>query len=479
MVSFVLVLLGFCVGTFALPRGEEHPAPVVPKLKTFYYEQQLDHFSYGHESKTFPQKYLINDEHWNRTGGPIFFYAGNEGAIELFADNSGFMFDIAPEFQAMLLFAEHRYYGSSMPFGNQSYSHKQYYQFQGSMQALADYAELLTSIRKTIQGAEHSPIIVFGGSYGGMLAAWMRIKYPHVVEGAIAASAPVAQFTGLTPCEDFGKLVTEVFRNASQDCADIIRHSWKAVDDVTATDEGKAWLADAWKLCDPVKTPSDIVALKTYLMNVWTNLAMANYPYAANFLAPLPPYPVKQTCSPMRNILTTKPLLTELFKGLSVYFNTTTTSKCQAYKAGGQPARLSDDGWYLQTCTEMVMPFCYNNKDDFFEASQWSEAGWKAECEAKWGTTPEVFKMQTIYGGRDLLAASNIVFSNGGLDPWSTGGIVKDISDSVITCFMKDGAHHIDLRAAEAADPADVVGCRNVHKKSITRWIEKFRKQLA
>ena len=36
------------------------------------------------------------------------------------------------------------------------------------------------------------------------------------------------------------------------------------------------------------------------------------------------------------------------------------------------------------------MPFCYNNKDDFFEASQWSEAGWKAECEAKWGTTPEV-----------------------------------------------------------------------------------------
>ena len=35
------------------------------------------------------------------------------------------------------------------------------------------------------------------------------------------------------------------------------------------------------------------MALKTYLMNVWTNLAMANYPYAANFLAPLPPYPVK------------------------------------------------------------------------------------------------------------------------------------------------------------------------------------------
>ena len=61
--------------------------------------------------------------------------------------------------------------------------HKQYYQYQSSMQALADYAELLTSIKKTTPGAANSPVVVFGGSYGGMLAAWMRIKYPHVVQG--------------------------------------------------------------------------------------------------------------------------------------------------------------------------------------------------------------------------------------------------------------------------------------------------------
>ena len=50
-------------------------------------------------------------------------------------------------------------------------------------QALADYAALISHIKGRF-GAEASPVIAFGGSYGGMLAAWLRAKYPNAVQAS-------------------------------------------------------------------------------------------------------------------------------------------------------------------------------------------------------------------------------------------------------------------------------------------------------
>jgi lysosomal Pro-X carboxypeptidase len=55
--------------------------------------------------------------------------------------------------------------------------------YLSSEQALADFAYYLTSFKETTKGAANSPVIAFGGSYGGMLAAWFRVKYPHVCDG--------------------------------------------------------------------------------------------------------------------------------------------------------------------------------------------------------------------------------------------------------------------------------------------------------
>uniref|UniRef100_A0A2P2HZL6 Lysosomal Pro-X carboxypeptidase n=2 Tax=Hirondellea gigas TaxID=1518452 RepID=A0A2P2HZL6_9CRUS len=444
---------------------------------THAFAQQVDHFNYGIQSKMFMQKYLVNTDYWNRTGGPIFFYTGNEGAIELFAQNTGFMFEIAPQFGAMVVFAEHRFYGSSIPFGKKGYTHKQYYQYQSSMQALADYAELITFMKQQYEHAEHSPVVVFGGSYGGMLAAWMRIKYPNIVQGAIAASAPVAQFTGLTPCNKFSEIVTSTFAKESKECVTIIRKSWAAIDSVAATAKGREWLSKEWKLCSPLVSKENVTALKDYLSDVWVNLAMADYPYMANFLAPLPAYPVMAVCQPMKLYRDApQTILQEVFKGLSVYFNYTTTAKCLQYK-DAMPTSLDDNGWDLQSCTEMVMPLCSDGKKDFFEPKPWDMKKFDEACYKRWAVHPEAKKMEMIYGGRNIPSASNIIFSNGLLDPWSSGGIVEDVNDSVLAVIIPEGAHHLDLRSSERADPQSVIEARTIHKENINKWISQYRRE--
>jgi len=59
-----------------------------PVLLPFLNSLQIDHFGFVNQ-ETFKQRILINDSYWDAgKQGPIFFYTGNEGDIEAFAQNS-------------------------------------------------------------------------------------------------------------------------------------------------------------------------------------------------------------------------------------------------------------------------------------------------------------------------------------------------------------------------------------------------------
>lgn len=64
-------------------------------------------------------------------------------------------------------------------------------QYLSSQQALADLANFIGGINTKLKINKKVKWIVFGGSYPGSLAAWMRMKYPHLVHGAVASSAPL------------------------------------------------------------------------------------------------------------------------------------------------------------------------------------------------------------------------------------------------------------------------------------------------
>lgn len=126
-----------------------------------------------------------------------------------------------------------RYYGDSLPFGNISYDSLAHLGYLSSEQALSDFVELIDYLQDNYSVSsdlKKVPVVAFGGSYGGMLSAWLRMKYPNSVVGAIASSAPIWQFKGLMPCENFYRITTNVYEYmGSTLCRKVIENSWNVI----------------------------------------------------------------------------------------------------------------------------------------------------------------------------------------------------------------------------------------------------------
>lgn len=69
-------------------------------------------------------------------------------------------------------------------------------------------------------------VIVYGCSYSGNLAAWMKEKYSDIVFASVASSAPVqAQF-------DFYQYFDPIMRYAPQPCINTIRNVISNIDSI-------------------------------------------------------------------------------------------------------------------------------------------------------------------------------------------------------------------------------------------------------
>ena len=188
--------------------------------------------------------------------------------------------DIAPEFRALIIGAEHRFYGESLPFGNDSYA-PEHLGLLSHEQALADYAVLLASLKANLS-APSSPVITFGGSYGGMLAAWFRMKYPSSTAGAIAASAPILQIPGLMDPHAFNAVITQDYRAANPVAPQAIFNVWTTMLALGSTDAGRATIKSAMRMC-AIDNMDDVYAAIDYFSSALSYTAMADYSVAARF----------------------------------------------------------------------------------------------------------------------------------------------------------------------------------------------------
>jgi lysosomal Pro-X carboxypeptidase len=180
--------------------------------------------------------------------------------------------------------------------------------FCTTQQALADFATLIRAL-KAEYSAPDAAVVAFGGSYGGMLAAWFRIKYPNVVAGAIAASAPIWGLPLTHPTPD--QYAVAISRGvsaaggATDTCFDNLAAAMVLLSEFGKTESGRAQMSKAFRTCSPLKTVDDVQNLLNWAQGCWFDMAEGNYPFPSTYITynvgpgyfPLPAWPMRVACS--------------------------------------------------------------------------------------------------------------------------------------------------------------------------------------
>ena len=143
-----------------------------------------------------------------------------------------------------------------------------------------------------------------------------------------------------------------------------------------------------------------------------------------------------------------------------------------------QGGGLDDNGWGVQACNEMAMPFASDAKTSMFPTAAWNEEENDAYCDATYGEKPQYNWALDYFGGRqpklDFMKVSNIIFSNGELDPWHAGGVLENVSKESIAIYIKDSAHHTDLRLPNEADPKTLTEARQTEMEWIAKFVDQY-----
>ena len=369
-------------------------------------------------------------------------------------------------------------------------------QYLSMQQALADYAQLLYAV-KLQRNISAQPAVAFGGSYGGILSALFRAKYPGSVVGAISASAPLRAFPG-QPAWDSSAYYAVITRDASSAggasdaCSANIRSVWPLMFEDGQSQDGLQRLTESFSACSPLRTQDDAYALAFWIRGIFDTLSIGNYPYPSSYLTAgavlLPAYPMRVACSFLgaQHLASKGELYSALKSAAAVLANATADSPC--FDIPPNPythaAQRYDGIWDYQRCAESVPDsfwFAADGRGDMFWPALQNFSFAVEHCRRAWGVELDTSTSEWIAVAHDIprfRSSSNILFSSGDLDPWSSAGILHSPAPerALVSVNISGGAHHLDLMFAHPQDPPSVLEARALELAMIQAWIAEARR---
>ncbi|KAL6342048.1 hypothetical protein AAG906_038294 [Vitis piasezkii] len=261
------------------------------------------------------------------------------------------------------------------------------------------------------------------------------------------------------------KALLVYIEEASESCYKTISESWSEIDRVASEPNGLSILSKKFRICGQLNNSDE---LKEFLERT--------YSIAAQYDAP-PSYPVTVVCGGIDGAPEGSDILSRIFAGVVAF-----RGNMSCYYTSDNPTETSE-GWGWQICSEMVMPLGRGDNDTMFPPAPFNLTTFIQECKSIYGVSPRPHWVTTYYGGHNIELtlrrfASNIIFSNGLRDPYSSGGVLKNISDSVLAILTVNGSHWLDILPATSTDPEWLVMQRKAEVEIIESWIAQYYADL-
>ncbi|CEG55509.1 S28 family serine protease [Legionella fallonii] len=403
---------------------------------------------------TFSQRYYIDETYSKAKNDPVFFYLCGEAECTKRALN-GAIRNYAQKYHAKLVALEHRYYGESIPLNTFSTTDLRYLTTE---QALDDLAYFQRHLQKSNKW--NGKWIAFGGSYPGSLSAYYRLKFPYLVVGSLASSAPVMAK------EDFFEYDTHVTHVAGSQCAMQIRH---VVREVEATLNNKAKFKQMKALFDAsaVNDPVDFL----YLI-ADTAAAAVQYGKRDIFCSALSSSP-----TPLEGYAE---FAKKLYHEMKVSAVEMTAQGAMSEDPGDYKKGVGMRQWYYQSCTEYG--YWQNANPDRQQSTRSALidlAYHHQVCHRLFGLNEPAqtasLNNSFYYPLMDALV-SNIYFTNGENDPWSLLSLAEKNGNAVnekLNYYLIEGSAHCDdLHSPAATDSESLQEARNTMESLIAVWLK-------
>jgi len=418
-------------------------------------------------------------------------------------------------FDVHLFALEHRYYGSSYPpvvvvptntdddGGDDDGGGVISLPLLSSRQALADLAYFVHHMNDlyNLDNNHNTPRwITFGGSYPGMLAAWARLKYPHLIYASISNSAPIQTTLDFLRYNDVvGYSIRNVDVGGSEECYDVVVKGHEDVSLLLSPNDGedgygRDLVANLFDVCGGGEVLMVERNVQVFLGDGVVDLPVqGNDPSCEEDLCNIEKICTFLTTSddPPIQILATlsKRQSPNSCKNIDYSSLLTFLSSPQAIHEGTH-------SWLWQTCTEMgFYQTCHLNSTCPYGRGYHTLNLDLEICQMIFGLSAEevarnVEDTLDTYGGWDM-EGTRILSVNGDIDPWSALSMnVKSDDDwrspsssssssydgggggyarrtALPTYWSKGASHHFWTHEVSSSDGIDIMQTR----ENIYSWV--------